>query len=145
MKTSIIEVGLPTDKVSTVLPALQQCLLETGDVLIGHQVYDDLTLFVVRLLGNTLQSHLKTLSSAYDGQLIDSFQIIACHMFKVVFTDDGHQDALRDFPLHAGESWFRAADTDEAAYLCLNSSYLNQEQIAWLAAQTSITQWTKEP
>ena len=145
MKTSIIEVGLPTDKVSTVFPALQQCLLETGDILIGHQVYEDLTLFVVRLLSNTLQSHLKTLSSAYDGHLIDSFQVIACHMFKVVFTDDGYQDALRNFPLHAGESWFRTADTDKAAYLCLNSSYLNQEQIAWLATQTSITQWTKEP
>lgn len=145
MKTSIIEVGLPTDKVSTVLPVLQQCLLETGDTLIGHQIYDDLTLFVVRLQGETLQSHLKTLSRAYDEHLVDSFQVIACHLFKLVFADDNQQDTLNNFPLHAGESWFQAADTTKAAYLCLNSPYLSQEQITWLAAQILITQWTREP
>ena len=145
MKTSIIEVGLPTDKVSTVQPALEQCLLETGDVLIGHQVYDDLTLFVVRLLSDTIQCHLKTLSGAFDEQLIDSFQIVACHLFKVVFTDDGYRSTLRGFPLHAGESWFMAAGDKKAAYLCLNSPYPNQEQISWLTDQTAIAQWTKEP
>jgi len=73
MKTNLIEVGLPTDKVSVVQPALAECLIETGDQLIGHQVYEEQTLFVVRMLSDTLQCHLKTLSSAFHEKTVDSF------------------------------------------------------------------------
>jgi hypothetical protein len=144
MKISIIEVGLPTDKVPMIQPALEECLIETGDQLIGHQIYDDQTLFVVRLLSDTLQCHLKTLSTAFRENLLDSFQIIGCYLFKVAFQNDDYRNSLRDFPFHIGEAWFTSASEEKSAYLCLNSPNLSQSQVAWLAQQTSITQWTKE-
>jgi hypothetical protein len=144
MKTNIIEVGLPTDKVSVVQPALEECLIETGDQLIGHQAYDEQTLFVVRLLSDTLQCHLKILSSAFQEQMLDSFQIVSCYLFKVAFKDSDYANTLREFPFQIGESWFKSADEEQAAYLCLNLPYLNQSQTAWLATQTSIAQWTRE-
>ena len=141
MKASIIEVGLPTNKVGEVQPALEDCLRETGDILIGYQVYDDLTLLVVRLLHDTIHCHLDTLTAAFSQELINSFQIINCQLFKVVFRQGSAQAALSNFPLHMGESWFAAADEENAAYLCLNSSQLSQEQVAWLATQTAIALW----
>ena len=51
MKTNIIEVGLPTDKLAEMQPVFERCLQETGDRLIGLQVYDDQTLLVVRQIG----------------------------------------------------------------------------------------------
>lgn len=143
MKASIIEVGLPTGKIPQVQPAIEACLRETGDVLIGRQVYDDETLLVVRMFGDTIQCHLKILTEAFHNNQIDSFQVVTCHLFKVVFKDESSQNALRGFPLHPGESWFQAADEQHAAYLCLLFPQLNQEQISWLARQKSIVQWTK--
>ena len=144
MKASIIEVGLPTDNVPVILPDLEQCLIETGDLLIGHQIYDDQTLFVIRLLSDTLQCHLKTLSTAFHEDLLDSFQVVGCHLFKVVFDNDEDKSSLRNFPLHIGESWVAAANEEKSAYLCLNVPHLTQKQVGWLATQTSIVQWTKE-
>lgn len=143
MKASIIEIGLPTDKVAEVRLALEASLQETGDTLIGQQVYDDLTLLVIRLFSNMLQSHLTTLSEVLSKELIHSFQVVHCQLFKVVFREESARVSLRDFPLHMGESWFEAADEENAAYLCLDSPYLSQEQISWLATQTAIAQWTK--
>ncbi len=145
MKASIIEIGLPTGNIPQVQPVIEACLRETGDVLIGRQIYDDETLFVVRLFGDTIQYHLKLLVEAFHNKQIDSFQVVTCHLFKVVFKDESYQSALRGFPLHPGESWFLAADEQRAAYLCLLSPQLNQEQISWLARQKSIVQWTREP
>lgn len=143
MKARIIEVGLSTNKLAKIQPALQACLQETGDMLIGHQTYDDLTLLVVRLLGDTMQCHLDTLSTAFRTELINSFQVVNCQLFKVVFRQESAKTSLRNFPLHVGESWFTAADEDKAAYLCLDSPQLSQEQIAWLSSQTAIAQWIK--
>ena len=143
MKTNIIEVGLITDKLAQVQPTLEACLRETGDVLIGHQVYDDLTLLVVRLFSDTIQLHLETLSAAFRKELVNSFQVVNCQLFKVVFKYESATISLRNFPLHVGESWFAAADEANAAYLCLISPHLSQGQISWLAAQTAIAQWTK--
>jgi hypothetical protein len=145
MKTSIIEVGLPTSNIPRVQPELEACLQTTGDALIGQQIYDDQALFVVRVSDTTIQTHLKTLSAAFRDNLIDSFQLIACYLFKVAFKDESFQNVLRDFPLHPGESWFPAASETCTAYLCLSGSYLSQEQTSWLATQTSIAQWTREP
>lgn len=145
MKTSIIEIGLPTSNIPRVQPALETCLQETGDALIGQQIYDDQTLFVVRITGDTLQNHLKTLSAAFREKLVDSFQLIACYLFKVAFKDESYQTLLRDFPLHPGESWFPAANEARTAYLCLSRPHLSQEQTSWLAMQTSIAQWSREP
>jgi len=145
MKASIIEVGLPTSNIPQVQPVLEACLRETGDVLIGQQVYDEETLFVVRLFGDTVQCHLKVLAGAFRNNQIDSFQVVTCYLFKVVFKDESHQNALRSFPLHPGESWFQAAGEQRTAYLCLLRPQLNQEQISWLARQQSIVQWTREP
>lgn len=144
MKASIIEVGLPTCNLLQVHPAVEACLRETGDVLIGRQIYDDQALLVIRLFGDTMQCHLEVLSRAFHNNQIDSFQVVTCHLFKVVFKSEDYQDVLRGFPLHPGESWFLAATEQHAAYLCLLFPQLNQEQIAWLAAQKSIVQWTKE-
>lgn len=144
MKTNIIEVGLQTRHVSIIQPALEECLLETGDQLIGHQVYDDQTLFVVRMTSDTLQCHLQTLSTAFHKHMLDSFQIVSCYLFKVVFKDHEYVNYLREFPLQIGESWFKAANEEQTAYICLNLPYLSQHQTAWLATQTSIAQWTKE-
>src|SRR5579883_397284 len=144
MKASIIEVGLPTGNIPQVQPVMEACLRETGDILVGKQVYDDETLFVVRLFSDSIQSHLKILVEAFHKKLIDSFQIVNCHLFKVVFKDESYPDVLRSFPLHPGESWFQAADEPRAAYLCLLSPQLKQEQISWLAQQKSIVQWTRE-
>ena len=144
MRTNLIEIGLPTGNVAEVQHALEARLVETGDILIGQQNYDDQTLLVVRLFSDTIQSHLKTLSIAFRNQQIHSFQVVSCHLFKVVFNQDSYQNALRDFPLHADESWFSALAEKRAAYLCLNFPYLSQEQISWLATQTSIAQWSKE-
>ncbi len=143
MKTSLIEIGLPTSKLVNIQPALEQCLLETGDALIGHQVYDDLTFLVVRLLNDTLQLHLATLSAAFREDMIDSFQVVNCQLFKVIFKQEKAKISLREFPLRAGESWFTAAGEEKAAYLCLISPYLSQQQIAWLSAQTVIAQWAQ--
>lgn len=145
MKANIIEVGLPTGNIPQVQPVMETCLRETGDVLIGRQIYDDETLFVVRLFGDTMQCHLKILAEAFHNKQIDSFQVVTCYLFKVVFKDESYQSTLRGFPLNPGESWFLAADEQRAAYLCLLSPQLNQEQISWLARQTSIVQWTREP
>ncbi len=144
MKTSIIEVGLATDKLAETQPIFEQCLLETGDLLIGCQVYDDQTLLVVRLFGDNLPMHLKTLTSAYRNKQVDSFQIVACYLFKVVFKHDSFEETMRQFPLHMGESWFTAVQGPNAAYLCLNGPQLSQKQITWLAQETSIVQWTNE-
>jgi hypothetical protein len=144
MRASIIEVGLPTSNLLLVHPAVEACLRKTGDVLIGRQIYDDQALLVVRLFGDTVQCHLEMLSEAFHKNQIDSFQVVTCHLFKVVFKDEGYQHALRGFPLHPGESWFLAVEEPYAAYLCLLSPQLDQEQISWLAAQKSIVQWTKE-
>lgn len=143
MRTRIIEVGLTTNKLAEFQPTLEACLRDTGDILIGHQVYDDLTLLVVRLLGDTMQWHLDTLSAALRAELINSFQVVSCQLFKVVFRQESAKMALRDFPLHVGESWFTAAGEEKAAYLCLDSLQLSQQQITWLATQTAIAQWTK--
>ena len=145
MKASIIEVGLPTDKIPQVQPVLEACLRETGDVLIGQQVYDEETLFVVRLFGDTVQCHLKVLAEALHNNQIDSFQVVTCHLFKIVFKEESDQNALRGFPLHPGESWFLSANEPRTAYLCLLLSQLKQEQVSWLATQKSIVQWTREP
>jgi len=142
MRTRIIEVGLATNKLAEVQPTLEACLRDTGDILIGHQVYDDLTLLVVRLLGDTMQCHLDILSTALRAELIYSFQVVSCQLFKVVFRQENAKMSLRDFPLHVGESWFTAADEEKAAYLCLNSRQLSQQQVTWLATQTAIAQWT---
>lgn len=144
MKTNIIEIGLPTGNVAAVEHVLEECLQETGDVLIGRQSYDDQALLVVRLFSDTIQYHLKTLSAAFRDQHIHSFQVVSCYLFKVVFNRENYQDILRGFPLHPGESWFPAWAEERTAYLCLNFSYLSQEQISWLATQTSIAQWSKE-
>jgi len=144
MKASIIEVGLPTGNVPQVQPVVEACLRETGDVLVGRQVYDEETLFVVRLFSDSIQYHLKILVEAFRKKLIDSFQIVNCHLFKIVFKDESYPGVLRGFPLHPGESWFQAADEARAAYLCLLSSQLTQEQISWLAQQKSIVRWTRE-
>ncbi|HEY1353207.1 MAG TPA: hypothetical protein VGF67_26640 [Ktedonobacteraceae bacterium] len=144
MKASIIEVGLPTSNLLQVHPAVEACLRKTGDVLIGRQIYDDQALLVVRLFGDTAQCHLEFLSRAFHDHQIDSFQLVTCHLFKMVFKGEGYQDILRSFPLHPGESWFLAAEEQRAAYLCLLTPQLNQEQISWLAEQKSIVQWTKE-
>lgn len=141
MRANLIEVGLPTDKLAEVQSTLEACLQETGDTLIGYQVYNDLTLLVVRLLQDTVQCHLDTLSTAFHQELINSFQVIKCQLFKVVFRQGNVQEALHNFPLHMGESWFAAADEENAAYLCLNSSQLSQEQVSWLALQTTIALW----
>jgi len=143
MKARVIEVGLSTNRLAEIQPTLEACLRDTGDILIGHQVYDDLTLLVVRLLGDTMQCHLDILSAALHAELINSFQVINCQLFKVVFRQESAKMSLRDFPLHVGESWFTAANEEKAAYLCLDSPQLNQQQITWLAAQTAIAQWTK--
>lgn len=144
MKASIIEVGLPTSNLLQVQPAVEACLRETDDVLIGRQIYDDQVLLVVRMFGDTMQCHLEVLTRAFHNKLIDSFQVVTCHLFKIVFNDGSHQEALRGFPLHPGESWFLAVEEQHAAYLCLLSPQLNQEQISWLAEQKAIIQWTKE-
>jgi hypothetical protein len=144
MRASIIEVGLPTGNIPQVQPVMEACLRETGDILVGRQVYDDETLFVVRLFGDSIQYHLKILVEAFHKKLIDSFQIVNCHLFKVVFKDESYPSVLRGFPLHPGESCFQAADEPRAAYLCLLSPQLTQEQISWLAQQKSIVQWTRE-
>jgi hypothetical protein len=144
MRTNIIEIGLPTGNVARVQQLLAACLEETGDALIGQQSYDDQTLLVVRLFGDTVQFHLRTLSAAFRDQYIHSFQVVSCYLFKMVFNRESYQDILRSFPLHPGESWFPAWAEERTAYLCLNFSYLSQEQIAWLATQTSIAQWSKE-
>jgi hypothetical protein len=144
MKASIIEIGLPTANLSGIQATLEECLLETGDRLIGLHVYDDQTLLVARMFGDTIQYHLKILSAAFRSQQITSFQMISCHLFKAVFQDNRCQHTIRSFPLHMGESWFLAAGEDRAAYLCLTFSHLSNEQISWLAAQTSIAQWTQE-
>lgn len=143
MKASIIEIGLSTNKLVDVQGTLEACLQETGDILIGHQTYDDLTLLVVRLFNDTLQYHLKTLCAALRKELICSFQVVNCQLFKVVFQQADAKTALKEFPLHVGESWFPAANEEKAAYLCLDSPYLSQQQISWLATQTAIVQWTK--
>lgn len=144
MKTNIIEIGLPTGNVAELQLTLEEHLVQTGDVLIGHQNYDDQTLLVVRLFSNTIHQHLEMLSTAFHKKQIHSFQVIACYLFKIVFNHDNYQHILRDFPLHAGESWFSARAEERTAYLCLNFPYLSQEQISWLAMQTSIAQWSKE-
>jgi hypothetical protein len=144
MRASIIEIGLPTSNLLLVHSAVEACLYKTGDVLIGRQIYDDQALLVVRLFGDTVQCHLEILSEAFHNNQIDSFQVVTCHLFKMVFKDESYQDALRGFPLHPGESWFLAVEESHAAYLCLLFPQLNQEQISWLAAQKSIVQWTKE-
>lgn len=143
MSARIIEVGLSTNRLAEIQPTLEACLRDTGDILIGHQEYDDLTLLVVRLLGDTMQCHLDILSAALRTELINSFQVVNCQLFKVVFRQERAKMSLRDFPLHVGESWFTAADDEKAAYLCLDSPQLTQKQITWLATQTSIAQWTK--
>ncbi len=143
MKTSIIEIGLPTQKLTEVQAELEGCLREQGDTIIGYQVYDDLTLLVVRLADNTVQRYLDTLSAAFHKELISSFQVVHCHLFKVVFRQESTKMALREFPLRVGESWFAAVDNEAAAYICLDSPYLSQEQIAWLATQPAIIQWTQ--
>jgi hypothetical protein len=143
MKTTLIEVGLLTNKLTEVQPALETCLRETGDALIGHQVYDDLTLLVVRLLSDTIQCHLDTLSTALRLELIDSFQVIHCQLFKVVFKQKSATASLKDFPLHISESWFAAAEEENTAYLCLTSPHLSQAQISWLATQPAIALWTQ--
>lgn len=141
MRASIIEIGLPTSAMASVQSALEACLQETGDMLIGHQVYDDLTLLVVRLLGDTVQLHLDILSAAFRQELINSFQVVSCQLFKVVFRQASAKMSLRDFPLHVGESWFTAANEENAAYICLTSPQLSQEQIAWLSRQITVVQW----
>ena len=138
MKARIIEVGLPTNNLAEVQPTLEACLRETGDILIGYQAYDDMTLLVVRLLDDTMQCHINTLSTAFRQELIDSFQIVSCQLFKVVIRQGNLQTTMRHFPLRMGESWFPATEEENGAYLCLNSPQLSQEQVAWLATQTSI-------
>lgn len=144
MKTSIIEVALPTANVSAIQSVLEQCLLETGDLLIGRQTYDDQTLLVVRMLGDSIPAHLKMLAPAFYNEQIDSFQIIACHLFKIVFKTTVYENTLRRFPLHMGESWFASSEEKNTAYLCLNVPHLRQEQICWLTTETSIARWTGE-
>lgn len=144
MKTSIIEIGLPTEKLAEMQPIFEQCLQETGDVLIGCQIYDEQTLLVVRLFGDNIPRHLNTLTPAFRNEQVDSFQIVSCYLFKVVFKHNHFEETMRQFPLHMGESWFTAAQEPNAAYLCLSGPYLSQSQIAWLAQETSIIQWTNE-
>lgn len=144
MKTCIIEIGLPTDKLAEMQPLFEQCVRETGDLLLGRQIYDDQTLLVIRLFGDNVPRHLTTLTPAFRNEQVDSFQIVSCYLFKVVFKHDHFEEIMRRFPLHMGESWFTAAQEDNAAYLCLNGPQLSRPQIAWLAQETSIAQWTNE-
>jgi hypothetical protein len=144
MKTSIIEIGLPTDKLARMQPIFEQCVRETGDLLIGCHIYDDQTLLVIRVFGDNVPKHLETLTPAFRNQQVDSFQVISCYLFKVVFKHQHFEATMQQFPLHMGESWFTAAHETNAAYLCLNDPQLSQKQIAWLAQETSIVQWTHE-
>lgn len=143
MKTNIIEVGLSTARLSDVQPLLEACLRETGDMLIGRQEYDDMVLLVVRLLHDTMQYHIDMLSAALRQERVDSFQIVNCQLFKVAFRQGSIQAIMSHFPLRMGESWFPATDEENAAYICLISPQLSQEQVSWLATQTSITLWNK--
>lgn len=145
MKTTIIEVGLSTARLSDVQALLGACLHETGDTLIGRQEYDDMTLLVVLVLHDTTQYIIDMLSAALRQELVNSFQIVNCQLFKVAFRQGSIQATMGRFPLHMGESWFLATNEENAAYICLNSPQLNQEQISWLATQTSITLWHKAP
>ncbi|MGH2508739.1 MAG: hypothetical protein ACRDHZ_15240 [Ktedonobacteraceae bacterium] len=144
MKTSIIEIGLPTNKLTEMQAVFEQCLQETGDLLIGRQIYADQALLVVRLFGDNIPRHLETLTPAFRNEQVDSFQIVSCHLFKVVFKHNHFEATMQQFPLHMGESWFTAAQEINAAYLCLNGPQLSQQQIAWLVQETSIAQWTNE-
>ncbi len=144
MKTNIIEVGLPTANLATVQPVFAQCLQETGDLLIGCQMHDDLTLLVVRLMGDNLRLHLMVLDPAFRNEQVDSFQIVSCYLFKIVFKHEQVEEIMRHFPLHMGESWFTAADAKDVAYLCLNKPQPRRDQTRWLTDETSIAQWTSE-
>ncbi len=146
MKTSIIEVGLSTEKIPEVQSNLERCLSQTGDRIIGHQVYDDQTLIVVRLLSDTMHYHIKTLSTAFRQEQINSFQFIACYPFKITFRNEQYEEDLQRFPWSAGESWFKAADDGQSVYLCLNADQLDKKKISWLAQQTSIicAEWSPE-
>lgn len=144
MKTSIIEIGLSTDKLAEMQPIFEQCVRETGAMLIGCQIYDDQTLLVVRVFGDNVPRHLETLTPAFRNEQVDSFQVVSCHLFKVVFKHSHFETIMRKFPLHMGESWFTAAQETNAAYLCLNGPRLSKQQITWLAQETSIMQWTYE-
>jgi hypothetical protein len=145
MKTNIIEIGLPTDNIPRVQPTLEENLRETGGLLIGRQVYEDQTLLVIQLMNDhALQFHINALSTAFHQKQISSYQIISCHLFKVVFTRDNYQELLEAFPLQVGEAWFEAAEEKRSAYLCLKLPHLSQLQIYWLATETSIIQWTNE-
>lgn len=144
-KTMLIEVSLPTANIPSVQPVLEQCLRETRDTLIGHGVYEDLALFVVRLRSNeTSSDHLNVLAPAFGQGLITSFQFVSCYLFKVVFQSKDDVQAIRRFPLREGEAWFLSADEANAIYLSLRSSYLSAGQVAWEAQEQGRADWRDE-
>jgi hypothetical protein len=143
MKTHIITIGLSANKRAEVQAELADCLREHGGTTIGYQMYDDLTLLVVRPADETFQKYFDTLATAMRKELITSFQVVYCQIFKVIFRHEGAKSSLKNFPLRVGESWCIAAEEETAVYICLDSPNLSQEQIAWLATQTAIAQWTK--
>ncbi|HET8844381.1 MAG TPA: hypothetical protein VFN35_23135 [Ktedonobacteraceae bacterium] len=144
MKVSIIEIGLPTSNIPQVQSILEKSQAAGGQ-LIGRQIRDTQILLVLHLASDQiLQHHLNLFSDALHRKQISSCQGITCHLFKIVFKLDDYQGILKTFPLAADESWFEAVEEARTAYLCLASPHLSQQQISWLAMETSVIQWTNE-
>lgn len=143
MKTSITEVGLPTHKGSTVQLVLEQCLLDSENVFVGHQASGDRALFMVRLLPDTFPCHFNILSYVSLAQMIDRGQVIPCSLFKVTFKDERYRGIRSGSLLHAEVSWL-GRRTKNSTYHCLTFSHLDKEHLPWSAGQTARIQWIEE-
>lgn len=140
MPTRLIEIGIPTEKLSIVKPLFELCLKNTGDLLIGMHSYEDHTLIVVQLINDTLQTHLQTLYQAFQQDMVSSFQIISCSLLRLRIQSDNIVGLMRSFPLDEGESWFLASDDAQSAYLCLRHAWVNQDQWTWFNTHITCVQ-----
>lgn len=140
--TTLIEIGCSLPKEEIVWAIVEESCKETGDLLIGRSVYEEIgeVLFIIRLLhAANVNKHAVILGHALRDEVITSFQFVNCGLVQISFDPSLNiREQMRNFPLRSGESWFFAIHDAHQAYICISGPVLDPAQVAWLLEHDAI-------
>ena len=128
-----VEVIVPLTYVHEVEPFLMQCCAETGDKLLGRQVYPEIdeALFVVQLMHDANSSkHITVLHAALQQNIISSFQFARGSIIELA--SPLVMEQMGEFPLTFGDAWIPALDDPQHIYLLTHKRFMTATQAAWV-------------
>ena len=133
---TLIEISCSVSKEETVQTTVEAFCKETGGLLIGRCIYEeiDVILLIVQLpLATSVNKQATFLSHALQQEDITSFQYVNYDLVQISFDPSVNlREQMRDFPLCSGESWFPAIHDPHQAYLCISRPLMVAKQIAWI-------------